>query len=334
MMKKSKPVISVIVPVYNVEKYLKKCVDSIRKQTFYDIEIILVDDGSEDSSGQMCDEMAEQDSRIHVIHQGNRGLSSARNTGIAVAEGEYIGFVDSDDYIEKDMYELLHHNLMREKADLSICGMYDCYQGRKCAVNTPYYQVMDAQEAIRVIFEGKSAGGASAVNKLYKKTLFQSVLYPEGKTSEDAFVIVKLLMACDCIVADSKQKYYYYHRENSITTQKFTEKQFDVIEAYQKNEILIRKYYPKIISAALGRLCWANFIVIDRMILSHAERKYEKEAGEIVSFLRRHCRDVMYCRFLTKSRKISMLVLMVSFTAYRRLSLFHAGKKLRLNISQ
>lgn len=331
MTKESKPVISVIVPVYNVEQYLTKCVDSIREQTFYDIEIILVDDGSTDSSGRLCDEMAKEDSRIRVIHQENGGLSCARNTGIFVAEGEYLGFVDSDDYVEKDMYELLYNNLIKEKADLSICGMFDCYQDRKIGINEPYYQVMDTSEAIQVIFAGKLVGGASAVNKLYKKSLFQSVRYPEGKTSEDAFVIVDILMQCDQIVADSTQKYYYYHRENSITTRKFTREQFDVVEAYQKNERLIRTYYPELTVAAMGRLCWANFTVLDRMICSRAVRSYQAEAKEIVCFLRKHYQDVIKCDFLTKSRKISMRVLMVNFMAYQAISLYHTQKELRLN---
>lgn len=124
------PKISIIVPVYNVEKYLEKCVRSILAQTFTDFELILVDDGSPDSSGAMCDQFAEQDQRVKVIHKENGGLSDARNAGIEIATGEYLGFVDSDDYIADDMYELLYTNIVKEDADLSICGIYDVYEGR------------------------------------------------------------------------------------------------------------------------------------------------------------------------------------------------------------
>lgn len=122
--------ISIIVPVYKVEPYLRKCVDSILAQTFTDFEVILVDDGSPDNSGKICDEYASKDSRVRVIHKKNGGLSSARNAGIDVARGKYLGFVDSDDYIEKDMYELLYDNIVKEQADLSICGIYDVYEGK------------------------------------------------------------------------------------------------------------------------------------------------------------------------------------------------------------
>lgn len=124
------PKISIIVPVYNVEKYLEKCVRSILAQTFTDFELILVDDGSPDSSGAMCDQFAEQDQRVKVIHKENGGLSDARNAGIEIATGEYLGFVDSDDYIADDMYELLYTNIVKEDADLSICGIYDVYEGK------------------------------------------------------------------------------------------------------------------------------------------------------------------------------------------------------------
>ena len=123
------PKISIIVPVYNVEKYLEKCVRSILAQTFTDFELILVDDGSPDSSGAMCDQFAEQDQRVKVIHKENGGLSDARNAGIEIATGEYLGFVDSDDYIADDMYELLYTNIVKD-ADLSICGIYDVYEER------------------------------------------------------------------------------------------------------------------------------------------------------------------------------------------------------------
>lgn len=125
------PKISIIVPVYNVEKYLEKCVRSILAQTFTDFELILVDDGSPDSSGAMCDQFAEQDQRVKVIHKENGGLSDARNAGIEIATGEYLGFVDSDDYIADDMYELLYTNIVKEDADLSICGIYDVYEGKE-----------------------------------------------------------------------------------------------------------------------------------------------------------------------------------------------------------
>ena len=123
--------VSVIVPVYKVENYLKKCVNSLINQTLKDIEIILVDDGSPDSCGKICDEYAKNDSRVKVIHKQNEGLSEARNVGIMAAKSPYIGFVDSDDYVAEDMYEMLYENLIKTNADVSVCGLYDCYSNKK-----------------------------------------------------------------------------------------------------------------------------------------------------------------------------------------------------------
>ncbi|WP_227166600.1 glycosyltransferase, partial [Enterococcus faecium] len=122
--------ISIIVPVYKVEKYLRKCVDSILAQTFTDFEVILVDDGSPDNSGKICDEYAEKDNRVRVIHKENGGLSSARNAGIDVARGKYLGFVDSDDYIDEDMYEILYENLKIHDADISSVELIPFYGDR------------------------------------------------------------------------------------------------------------------------------------------------------------------------------------------------------------
>ena len=147
------PKISIIVPVYNVEKYLEKCVRSILAQTFTDFELILVDDGSPDSSGAMCDQFAEQDQRVKVIHKENGGLSDARNAGIEIATGEYLGFVDSDDYIADDMYELLYTNIVKEDADLSICGIYDVYEGKEPVEKQQQYIVLDKVAAMKMILE-------------------------------------------------------------------------------------------------------------------------------------------------------------------------------------
>ncbi|EME3187758.1 glycosyltransferase, partial [Enterococcus faecalis] len=165
------PKISIIVPVYNVEKYLEKCVRSILAQTFTDFELILVDDGSPDSSGAMCDQFAEQDQRVKVIHKENGGLSDARNAGIEIATGEYLGFVDSDDYIADDMYELLYTNIVKEDADLSICGIYDVYEGKEPIVKSLIQGTFSREEALLLILQGNIIS-VHAVNKLYKRKLF------------------------------------------------------------------------------------------------------------------------------------------------------------------
>ena len=160
---------SVIVPVYRVEQYIEKCVNSILSQTLADIEVILVDDGSLDNCVKICDNFANKDSRVKVLHKKNEGLSAARNTGLTLAESEYISFVDSDDYLAEDMLELLYNNIIKYSADISICGLYDCYEDKKI----PQYAknellVVDNKEALRLALEGEKFS-VNAVNKLYKK---------------------------------------------------------------------------------------------------------------------------------------------------------------------
>ena len=231
--------ISIIVPVYKVEKYLKKCVDSILAQTFSDFELILVDDGSPDNSGRICDDYAKKDARVRVVHKQNGGLSSARNAGIEVAKGKYLGFVDSDDYIAEDMYELLYKAIIKEEADLSICGIYDVYEGKDPIIKPTIKKTVTAEEALLLILQGNIIS-VHAVNKLYKRELFSTIRYPEGKYHEDSFIIVDLLNQCHKVAIDSEQKYYYYHRLGSINTESFSEKQFEFIEAWENNEIKLK----------------------------------------------------------------------------------------------
>ncbi|NTJ52570.1 glycosyltransferase [Enterococcus faecium] len=306
--------ISIIVPVYKVEPYLRKCVDSILAQTFTDFEVILVDDGSPDNSGKICDEYASKDSRVRVIHKKNGGLSSARNAGIDVARGKYLGFVDSDDYIEKDMYELLYDNIVKEQADLSICGIYDVYEGKKPVNKPTIKKTVTATEGLLLILHGNIIS-VHAVNKLYKRELFSTLRYPEGKYHEDSFVIVDLLDRCKKIAIDSKQKYYYYHRLDSINTETFSAKQFEFIEAWVINENKLRGRGKKIEEAAHQRVCFANFLVLDKIVTAKATNL--PETKKIVHYLRNNFLFIMRNRIFTKSRKLSMLLLLFSIHLYK-----------------
>ena len=175
--------ISVIVPVYNVEAYLEKCVESILKQTYTNLEILLVNDGSTDTSGELCDQLAQRDQRIRVIHKENSGLSDARNRGIEEASSDLIGFIDSDDYIDEDMYEILYRQMLESNADLSMCGHYDVYhqipEKQVAAIQT---WELTPQEAIKMVMEAKILS-VTAVNKLYKKEV--NVIYNDNQNNTD-----------------------------------------------------------------------------------------------------------------------------------------------------
>ena len=310
--------ISVIVPVYNVEQYLERCVDSIINQTYKNLEIILVNDGSTDNSGQLCDELAKKDDRIRVIHKKNGGLSDARNVGIDEAEAELVGFIDSDDYIDEDMYEVLINNLKAANADLSMCGHYDVYN------NVPESQVSDkktwelsTQEAIKMVMEAKILS-VTAVNKLYKKSLFSELKFEIGKIAEDAFIMIKLLDKCNKIVATNEKKYYYVHRENSITTQKFSLKFLNVIEAYEQNKEIILEKYPELKEVAQMRMNWAYFYVLDRLLLDK-EYNDKKLENKLISYLKDHSKSILRDSLFTKGRKIGFVALLLNRNLYRKI---------------
>lgn len=224
----TKPLISVIVPVYNVERYLPKCIDSILAQTYDNLEIILVEDGTKDASGVICDEYAEKDARIKVIHKENGGLSSARNAGMEIARGEYFGFVDSDDWIEPEFYGTMLTLAQKYDADLVCAGRYDVdgATGRRtlglCHLRE---ECISPMEMLGRVFIWQGCDSA-AWDKLYKRHLFDEIRYPLGQYSEDIAIFYKLMEKVNRVALCEKPLYNYLHRENSITTAKLSDKTF------------------------------------------------------------------------------------------------------------
>ena len=189
--------ISIIIPVYNVEKYLERCVKSVINQTYKNLEIILVDDGAKDNSGKMCDELSKLDSRIKVIHKENGGLSDARNFGLKIATGDYIGFVDSDDYIADDMYETLYYTIKNNNADISIVSFYEMYKEKVIGVrDSGNLEILSKQEAMKELLIDTKIQ-SYAWNKLFKKELFNDLKFPTGKNFEDIATTLLLFEKCD-----------------------------------------------------------------------------------------------------------------------------------------
>ena len=223
------PLISVIVPVYKTESYLEKCVRSIVNQTYTNLEIILVDDGSPDNCPAMCDEWAKKDSRIKVIHQEYGGLSNARNHGIACARGEYISFVDSDDWIEHDMYEKLYNVMVKYQVPLVIGGRYDVFEDRlddKKRNTFGKEALLSAEELLPNMLLGRGCD-SSAWGKLYHKSFWDTIQFPEGKIFEDIAIMYKVVIAAKRIAICDDPLYNYYHRRNSITSSTFNLKLLD-----------------------------------------------------------------------------------------------------------
>lgn len=212
----SQPILSIIVPVYNVQEYLDACINSLLSQTYERIEIILVDDGSTDDSGRICERYAGLDSRIRLIHKENGGLSDARNAGIEIAKGEYIGFVDSDDWISTKMYEVLLRNLEVSKADIAVCERVAVYPDRMedCG-GTDSICVLNQEESLDILYANKKYG-SYACNKLFRKELFKSIRFPKGRLFEDIYIMHELFGLANRVVFIDTGLYFYLQRPNSI----------------------------------------------------------------------------------------------------------------------
>ena len=234
--------LSIIVPVYKVEPYLRRCVDSILAQTFRDFELILVDDGSPDGCPAICDEYAAKDSRVKVIHKKNGGLSDARNAGIEIAQGEYLGFVDSDDSISPNMYQRLLEMAQRHHAEITACGILNLDQDGNVVGQWPNLtedKVYKRQDFIDHFYpDVRRDIMPSAANKIFRRELFRDIRFPVGKIYEDAQIQLQLYDLCETIAVCHEHDYhYYYSRPGSINNTRYTAKQFDGIEcslrAYQ-----------------------------------------------------------------------------------------------------
>lgn len=240
-----KPMISVIIPVYKVEDYLDKCVKSILDQTYSELEIVLVDDGSPDQCPEMCDSWAERDSRIKVIHKQNGGLSDARNAGLDICTGEYIAFVDSDDWIKANMYQIMMETLERENADICACNIISCYPDREVSWGGKVYTVGNSETMLDLLYSD-SLYPVCAWNKLYRKELWDGFRFPVGKICEDAFTTYMLLHKAKRIVQITDALYCYRIRSESIMTSSFSHKKMDEEEAWRKNYEFIKENYPKV----------------------------------------------------------------------------------------
>ena len=204
--------ISVIIPIYNVEQYINQCLQSICMQSYKNLEIILVDDGSSDHCPEMCDEWAEKDSRIHVIHKKNGGLSEARNVGISCAKGEYIAFVDSDDWVEKDLYQKLWNELHKNNAQIAACRIVKVFEATSEEQKIYSEQkIFTSKEALQTLLKGQDFC-AVAWNKLYRRKCICRIDFPVGKTHEDEFWTYQVFGKAKTIVKIERKLYYYFQR--------------------------------------------------------------------------------------------------------------------------
>lgn len=244
--------VSIIVPVYNVEKYLRRCVDSIIAQTYSEWEALLIDDGSTDSSGTICDEYANRDNRIRCYHKKNGGQSSARNEGLEHACGEQIAFCDADDWLTTDFLEICMTEYKKYEADIVTANYYNYYDDNKCEPVFDIkanYAVLDNRMAMKRLLENDGTS-SSVCARIYDKKIFDNIRFEDGMLFEDAAISYKLFMNADKVVFVSKPLEYYYHRENSTMARKDKKIRLDEIHAAHERYMAVRKFYDDEIAEA------------------------------------------------------------------------------------
>lgn len=229
--------ISVIVPVYKVEKYLDRCIESILSQTFTDFELILVDDGSPDNCPDMCDKWAKKDNRIRVVHKENGGLSSARNAGLDIMTGEYVTFIDSDDYVSEVYLEKLFAALIDNSADVSVCGQALEKRKEQISQSSNSIIILSGSKACMEIYHPQlDTIMIIACSKLFKKTCFDGIRFPVGRIHEDEFTTYKILFECSSVAIIQDKLYYYSSsNSNSIMNSPFSLKRYDLMIAFDES---------------------------------------------------------------------------------------------------
>lgn len=284
-MESNKPLVSVVIPVYNVEKYVEKCLKSVQKQTYKNLEVWVINDGSTDNSAEVIKKIIEDDERFNYIIQENGGLSSARNKGIKSARGKYISFVDSDDWIDKNFINVQVEALEKEQADMAICNMNYVYEDGHYKENTPAIKVKETvnnKKAFEDLLIGKKFK-FHAQNKIYKTKLFKenNVFYPLNKVYEDVFTTYRLIYSARKIVYINKNLYNYLQaREGSILNTKFNNKRFDIFEAMDKIDIFNQK--NKIVSnKVFSAFFILNIVSLENYIAPIYYQLSKKDRGAI-----------------------------------------------------
>ena len=305
--------ISVIVPVYNVEAYLAECVHSILNQTYEHWELILVDDGSKDASGQLCEEFARTDSRIRVLHKPNGGLSSARNAGIDVASGEYLAFVDSDDWIEPEGLQWMLERAVESGAPMVCAGRYDYESatGEKTLGLCPERdEVISGEEFVRRMFIWDHFDSA-ACDKLYRAELFAEYRYPDGKICEDVALTYQIALKAGQVALLAKPFYNYRHRPQSITTASVTEKTFHLTEHTAYIYPWICQEYPAM--AREAEFLRVRSLVYPLILLEISDADTRKRFSGQYQFLRRELRKhigfIVHSSLYSKRDKLEAVLL-------------------------
>ena len=323
---KNRPIISIIVPVYNVESYLERCIESILNQSFKEFELILVNDGSTDGCKDICNEYKTKDKRIKVIHKENGGLSSARNAGLDIARGKYIGFVDSDDFINKDMYKILFDTIQANNSDMVICDYYKVneddinkFRNLKCNCENIKIKNLNNLESIDNLFlTGEKF--IFAWNKLYKRELFNDLRYEKGRIYEDEYLAHRILYKCNKVSIIEAKIYYYVQRKGSLINSPFTVRRFDKVYAIKDRVDFLREkkltnLEDKAEKTFIDYFVWNYFVAYQRLENIESELKILKKMFNRVFF------KSLDNKFISLKEKLTLVLLYLSSKLYNKLIL-------------
>lgn len=307
--------LSVIMPVYNVEDTVVKAIDSVLNQTMKELELILVNDGSTDNSGQICDEYAAKDTRIRVIHKENGGLSSARNAGLNKASGKYVTFIDSDDYLETHIYEQFNAHYKKETIDLFFFNICRIRNNRKVILQSKNIQLHDSEEIIETLFDYKGVD-FYAWNKIYRKELFSEVRYPEGRLYEDIIPSYEVAKKSNNAVVTDQVGYYYIDNVTSIVNSQFNPKQYDNV---LQREILLKKIekeFPNLVPKALDKLLDGYLSTGFKIASSVKNKDTEQYVHKIREDIRRNQKLLFTNKQANKAKLIALILLKFNMPLY------------------
>ncbi|KJQ77230.1 capsular biosynthesis protein CpsI [Streptococcus oralis subsp. tigurinus] len=312
--------ISVIVPVYNVEAYLERCVESILQQTYAHFELILINDGSTDSSGQICDRLASQYENIKVYHIENAGVSNARNMGIQLATGSWVTFIDSDDFVTQDYLATLASAVEGLNVGFVIAPLHHIKNGIVTDIppHSGKTELWSTEETMKELLM-TTRTSFFPVAKLFKRNLLADEKFNTNyHLAEDALFLTELLLKTRCSsVFIDKPVYYYDHREGSATTS-VNQHVFDTIEVYQQIIAQVSKAFPNLKYELINRECWSYITVYDKIIFTSRE-EYQKEKAELRTWIVQHRREIWKDAYFTTFRKVAILSLVISPWLYKKI---------------
>lgn len=306
-----KPLISVIVPAYNVEKFIGKCIDSILRQSFKDFEVLLIDDGAKDSTPEICDACAKKDSRIKVYHKENGGLSDARNYGIDRMQGKYVMFIDSDDYVDSGYFEYLYGLITQEEdIQIAICGKKSVREDENASPDPEtFHEIITGERAVQKMLCGHGSGH-SAWGKLYSADLWKTVRYPKGKIYEDYATTYRVMALVDKAAWGNAAMYFYVQHIESIMHQKCSRRSLSLVDIADEETEFIVKKWPALKQEALARKVTSELKCLQN-ILNAKNEEFDDYKQKIVEDVRRHKGELLASKKVALKTKIKIIALLL-----------------------